>query len=371
MIYKKDVKNKNEARVALVVLNYNGRNFLKGCVDSLLAQSYGNFNIFIIDNYSIDNSVDFIKKQYPRKLYPKIRIIENSKNFGIGRGFNWVIKKLIKKFDYIGLFNSDIKLDRNWLKECVTTFSNFQDADVCASFILDWKGRRVDTAGGTIMNLLAGIFSGFLGGLPVEKIPSQHKNQEFPVFFGILTAMMVRASAFKKFGFFDEDYFMYFEDVDFSWRVLLRGRKIYCNPRAIVYHYGHGSKPTKKISLKLLKQTELNLLTTYFKNLSSLAFILIIIPLLIIRILLSFLYLPISPKITLAKINGIYLFLIRLLSGKYSEKKKFISRIRKLTDREVLAFSPTPLFSFTPLFSTIGRWFNLIDKVYNKKKAKR
>ena len=159
---------------------------------------------------------------------------------------------------------------------------------------------------------------------------------------------------------------MYFEDIDFSWRVLLGGGKILCNPQAVAYHYGHGSKPSKEISLKLLKQTELNLLATYFKNLSSLTFILILMPLLVIRILASLLYLPISPKITLAKISGICLFLVKLFSGKYREQRAFVSRLRKSTDSQVLSLNPTSLFSFTPLVSVMVRWFSLIGKVYNK-----
>ena len=366
MYCEDNIKNRKEPKVALVVLNYNGRDFIKGCIDSLLAQDYHNFYIFIIDNCSKDKSVDFIKEQYRCSLYPKIIIIENSKNFGIGKGFNDTIKKLTKEFDYIGLFNSDIRVDKNWIKECVATFDKFNAAQVCASFILDWGGKTVDSAGGTIINFFAGVFGGFLGGIPIEKVPQEYKNQESRVFFGILTAMMVRSSAFEKFGFFDEDYFMYFEDIDFSWRVLIGGGKIYCNPKAIVYHYGHGSKPSKNLSLKLLKQTETNLLATYFKNLSYPSFFLVFIPLVLIRFIFSLFYLPISPKVTLSKISGIYLFFNKLLTGQYKEKRNNVSHIRKLNDWQVLMINPNFLFSFKTLFLSVKPWCKLIFRNINK-----
>jgi len=357
------MSNNFRKSIALLVLNYNGCPYLEGCLKSLLSQTYKHFKVYVIDNKSTDGSVGFIKKHFSQ-----VSLIENFENFGVGKGFNDAIKTFSKEFDYIGLFNPDIKVDKNWLKESVSTLDNYPEAEICASLVLDWRGKKIDTAGGRIINFLAGVFGGFLGNLPVKNVPPAYKKKEFPVFFGVVTAMLVRASAFKKFGFFDEDYFMYFEDVDFSWRVLLGGGKIYCNPKAVVYHYGHGSKPEKGLSLKLLKQTEINLLATYFKNLSSLFFLLVFVPLVVIRVLASFLYLPISPKITLAKISGICLFLTRLFFGQYRKQKIFVSYIRKLTDRQVLALNPTSLFSFTPLVSMMSHWFSLMGKVYNKQK---
>lgn len=356
-------KGNKDKKVALLVLNYNSKPFLKNCVCSLIRQDYNSFEVFVIDNASTDGSPNFVKK-----IFPRIRLIETPKNFGVGKGFNEIIKKISKDFDYIGLFNPDIKVDKNWLRESVSTLNNYPEAEICASLVLDWQGKKIDTAGGRIINFLAGVFGGFLGGLSFKNVPLAYKKKEFPVFFGVITAMLVRTSTFKKFGFFDEDYFMYFEDVDFSWRVLLGGGKIYCNPKAIIYHYGHGSRPKKTLSLKLLKQTETNLLATYFKNLSPLFFLFIFLPLIFIRVLASFLYLPISPKITLAKISGICLFFIRIFSGKYWKQQKFVFFIRKLTDFQVLALNPNSLFSFAPLFLMMSSWFSLIGKVYNKKR---
>lgn len=350
-------------KTAFLILNYNARPFLRDCLNSMLDQKDDDFEVFLVDNSSTDDSIDFVKKNYPQ-----VKVIANYKNFGVGKGFNNVIKRVLEEFDYIGLFNPDIKVDKNWLKESVKTLEDYPEAEICAGLILDWKGKKIDTAGGTIINFLTGVFGGFLGNLPIKNVPLVYKKKEFPVFFGVVTAMLVRTSAFKKFGFFDEDYFMYFEDIDFSWRVLLGGGKIYCNPKAVVYHYGHGTNPKKRLSLKLLKQTEINLLATYFKNLSPLFFLLVFVPLVVIRVLASFLYLPISPKITLAKISGICLFPTRLLFGQYRKQKIFVSYIRKLTDSQVLALNPTSLFSFISLVSMMSHWFDLIGKIYNKQK---
>lgn len=354
-------KIKNKKTVALLVLTYNCEKLIKECLGSILNQNYKNFQVFVIDNCSTDKTVFLIKK-----YYPQVKLIENPKNFGVGKGFNETIKAVLKKFDYICFFNHDVKSEKNCLKELVNTLNNHPEVEICTSLTLDWKGEKVDNAGGTIVNLFSGIISGFLGDLQAKEIPSQYRKDEFPVLFGIATAMLVRPSAFEKFGFYDEDYFMYFEEIDFSWRVVLGGGKILCNPKAIAYHYGHGAKVSKKISLKVLQQTETNLLATYVKNLSLSSLIIVLPVLLFIRLFMSLFYLPISPKITWRKISGIKAFLGKLFSGQYRKQRKFVSRIRKLSDCQVFSLNPTPIVSFKPIFSFMGNWFKTVNKIYKK-----
>ncbi len=349
-----------EKATALLVLNYNCRPFLQECLDSLLSQNYGNFEIFFIDNSSTDDSVVFVKKNYPQ-----IKIMENKENVGVGRGFNEVIRKIRNDFSYIGLFNSDIKVDKDWLGESVGTLERNPEPEICAGLNFDWGGNVVDSAGGVIVNLLAGVFGGFLGDLPVDQIPSRYRKTEFPVFFAVVTAMLVRADVFTTTGLFDEDYFMYFEDIDFSWRVLLGGGKIFCNPRARAYHYGHGSKPGKDISVKVHGSTETNLLATYFKNLSLLSLILVLPPLVLIRTIASFFYLFVSPRLTWGKLSGIFLFVSRLFSPRLWRKRQRAQKRRKLNDRQVFKNNPQLLFSVRPLLKFILPWFKAIRKIYH------
>lgn len=346
-------------KAALLILNYNSQPFLSQCLESFLSQSKNDYEIWVIDNASSDNSVHFL-----RQNYPQIKTIALSKNFGVGKGFNEGIKLVIDNFTYIGLFNPDIRLDKNWLQESLATLETNPEADICASFILDWGGKKVDTAGGAILNLFTGVFGGFLGGKLVREVPPKYQEKEFPVFFGVVTAMLVRGEAFKNLGLLDEKYFMYFEDIDFSWRVLLQGRAVLCNPKAVVYHFGHGAKTSKNLSLTLLRKTEANLLATYYKNLHFFSFSLIFPLLLLARLIASLLYLFISPKITFAKVQGLSEFTHDLFRGKYSQDKSKVAKIRKRNDLQLLSGNPTALFSPAPLTSSLKKWLLVIKNVY-------
>jgi GT2 family glycosyltransferase len=353
-------ERKSKGRAVLLVLNYNAKPFLKNCLESMLRQTYQPLEVWVIDNASVDGSANFVREHFPR-----VKLLVNRINYGVGRGFNDAVKKALKSFDYIGLLDTDIKLDRNWLKEAIGTLEKNPEAEICNSLTLNWDGTKVDNIGGTITNFFAGSSAGFLGDLPTKKIPRKYRTKEFPVLFVVATGMLTRASTFRKFGFYDEDYFVYFEDIDFGWRVSVGGGEVLCNPRAVVYHYGHGSKVTKNISLKLLKQTEINLLATYIKNLSTLTAVFVLPLVFLSRLIGSLFYLPISPKITIAKLEGLINFLAKLLTGKYHQQRKFIAKIRKRNDLEVLSLNPTPIVSFSPIFSTMKTWLKTIRDVYS------
>ncbi|PIS08807.1 hypothetical protein COT75_04995 [Candidatus Beckwithbacteria bacterium CG10_big_fil_rev_8_21_14_0_10_34_10] len=349
--------NKKSKKVALLILNYNCQPLIKYCLKSLLSQTYKNRRIFFIDNNSTDGSRAYVKKHYPQ-----VTLIVNQENVGIGKGFNPVIKKIINNYDYIGLFNSDIKVDKNWLLQLVKTLNQNANFKVANGLTLNWQGNIVDNAGGRLINFLSGIIGGFLGTKPIASICLKYKKHPYPVFFSIITGMLIKASAFKKVGYFDEDYFMFCEEFDFCWRVLLNGGKIICNPKAIMFHYSHYAKRNKKIIPKVLKITETNLLATYFKNLSSFGLLIIFPTLLITRFLMAIIYLFINPKITFLKIEGIYLFLEKLLSGKYYQARINNAKIRKSSDWQVLANNPASIFDIKTIFNLAPGWFKAINK---------
>ena len=102
----------NTPLVMLVVINYNGKSYLKECFSSIFAQTYSNFRVAMVDNGSEDNSVQFIKDNFP-----KVLIIESNKNLGYAGAINKAIKfgfELNGDFEYFGILNNDISLDKRW-----------------------------------------------------------------------------------------------------------------------------------------------------------------------------------------------------------------------------------------------------------------
>jgi len=347
--------------VGILVLNYNSRPFLKDCLHSLIRQTYGNFEIFLIDNHSSDGSAAFV-----RQNFPAVRVIENGQDYGLGRGFNEGIRRIHRDFEYVALLNSDIQCDPGWLEETVNTLRSRPEAAASTGLTLDWEGKIVDNAGGRVMNLLMGIFGGFLTGVPLEDIPYGFKHECFRVFLFIANALVIRSSAFTRFGFFDEGFFMHFSDIDFSWRISLGGGGIWCQPKAVVRHYGYGAKNPKQTELKMAQSSETNLLATYFKNLSA-GTLLVLLPLVgMIRALISLIYIPISPRITLRKLKGLAVFLFGLITGRYRQGRRLAQGLRTLSDRQALAMNNGPLFSIVPIMKLFYPWFKWIEKNYLK-----
>jgi len=354
------ISNHKSPKVALVVLNYNCQPFIKSCLNSLLRQKYKNKKVFFIDNHSSDASVSYVQKHYPQVI-----LIKNKKNFGIGKGFNVVIKKVINDFDYFGLFNTDIKADKNWLYQLIDTFSQNPNIEVANGLTFNWQGDLVDNAGGTIINFFNGIIGGFLDSQTTKNLPLKYKNHVYPVFFSLITGMLVKTSAFKKVGFFAEDYFMFCEEFDFCWRVLLTGSKVICNPKATMRHYTYHEKRNKIIVAKILKLTETNLLATYYKNLSSVGLLTVFPILIMARFFMAVIYIAIVPKVAFLKTEGIALFFKNLFRGKYHQSRRLNLKIRKLSDQQILSVNPTNIFNIKTIFNLALSWFKTVYKDYS------
>lgn len=124
-----------EKRASILILNWNGINFLKDNLDSIRKQEYDNFDILIIDNGSTDGSIKYIKEL--SKKDKRVRILENEKNLGFAEGNNRGIQKILRegKSEYIVLLNNDIKAPSNWLENLMSGFTD-DKTGICTSKIL-------------------------------------------------------------------------------------------------------------------------------------------------------------------------------------------------------------------------------------------
>ena len=349
-------------KIALIILNYNSRSHLPDLFSSLKSQTFKNFDTYLFDNASQDQSLTFV-----RQNYSWVKIVENKKNLGYGGGLYQAVEYLLqKKYDYFAFLNPDIRLAPDWLNQLFKTLRKDPKTAIVAPLSLSWDGKTVDCAGGSILNLAAGIFTGFLGGEKYQDIPSPFRLHPFPVFFGLTIATLFKKEVFLKYGSFDKDYFMYMVDNDLSWRLLLAGQKIICQPQALCYHRGHGSQKTRSLELKITGEAETNLLATYYKNLSLLNFLLLLPILTLFRLFFSLIYLPLSPALGLVKIKGILHFYINLLTLKYQKKRRFAQNLRQISDKKVLLQNPTPIFAFSPILKLLFPHLNQLTKLTQK-----
>ena len=231
-------------RTAIVILNWNGRGFLEQFLPSVVKYSSADAAIIVADNASTDDSVEFL-----RNHYPDIRLIINSANGGFARGYNEALK--LVEAEYYILLNSDIEVTDGWVHPLIELMDRRSEVAACQPVIRSWYRRDeyeyAGAAGGFIDRLGYPFCRGRLF-MSMEKDKGQYSN-ETEIFWATGACMVVRASVYHEFGGFDEDFFAHMEEIDFCWRLKIKGHKImYCSS-SVVYHVGggtlHKSNPRK------------------------------------------------------------------------------------------------------------------------------
>ena len=216
----------NNSAITIIIPNLNGKKFLRICLDSIMQQNFQDFFVIVVDNGSVDGSVEFI-----RDHYTDVQVIEFKENRGFGAAVNEGIKRAKSK--YICLLNNDVELDPNFLKEMVTVLEQKRDVDYCAAKMFNYYDRNLlDGAGDGVFKAGAGYR---LGTLEYDIGIYDKQNSVFGACAG---AAVYRRSFFEKVGYFDEDFFAYLEDVDINFRANLLGLRCLYVPTAKAFHIG-------------------------------------------------------------------------------------------------------------------------------------
>lgn len=213
------------AEVSVIIPNWNGRKLLPACLDSILAQTFKNFEVILVDNGSTDDSVAFVKKNYLQ-----VRIVALPKNLGFAAAVNRGVAKSFAPF--IALLNNDARAAPNWLSKLYQAVLAHPEVFAVAPKILQAKNPQLIDNAGDKINIVGQAF-------PVGRSEKVEKFNKPGYIFGASgAASLFRKSVLKKLDGFDEDFFFYFEDVDFSLRAQIAGFKCWYEPKALVYHYG-------------------------------------------------------------------------------------------------------------------------------------
>ncbi len=242
-------------QISISIVNLNGKDYLGQCLDSIKNLNYpeDKLEIIVIDNGSSDDSVNFIKSNYPL-----VKLISNDKNMGFAFANNQAAKAA--NGDYMAFLNNDTRVDKNWLIELLRPIYKNKEVVASGSKVLSIDGKNIDFVGGMINFEGKGFQIDY--GIPVEK-DNYSQYRYLPFVNG--GAMLVDRKIFLDTGGFDEDFFAYYEDVDFGWRLWVLGYKIVFAPESVVYHHHHGtSKIFSEDKLRFLK--ERNSLYSIFKN---------------------------------------------------------------------------------------------------------
>jgi GT2 family glycosyltransferase len=211
--------------VYVIVVNYNGAEYLKTCLSSIEKQTYPNYKTIVIDNASTDNSEEYI-----RQYFPKITLIRAERNLGFAKGNNLAIKSAIdQKADYVFLVNNDTELESDLVEKLIKTAEHDDSSGIVGPAAFDLKNKKSLQEMGMAIDKF---------GYALALKSSSDKNC---VFFVSGCAMMIKSELILRIGFFDESYFMFAEDLDLCWRSMLAGYKIIVNENARIYHASGGS----------------------------------------------------------------------------------------------------------------------------------
>ena len=225
-------------KIAIVILNWNGKKLLKQFLPNVIAHSRDNAEIIIADNDSKDDSISFLKEKYP-----EIKIILNRENGGFAKGYNDALSSV--DAEYFVLLNSDVEVTAGWIQPILSLMEMDKSIAACQPKLLSYKEKDkfeyAGASGGFIDNWGYPFCRGrIFNNLEVDE---QQYDQITETFWATGACMFVRASSFWEVGGFDVDFFAHMEEIDLCWRMRNAGYKIMVCPTSKVYHVGGGTLP--------------------------------------------------------------------------------------------------------------------------------
>lgn len=220
-------------KVAVVILNWNGKQLLEKFLPSVVDYSLEVATVYVADNASTDDSVSFVKAHYP-----SVKIIQNKENGGYAKGYNDALKNLTE--DLYVLLNNDVEVTKNWLEPIVSAFEVDIKLVAAQPKILDYKNREYFE--------YAGAAGGFIDkyGYPycrgrifntIEKDEGQYDDNT-EIFWATGACLFVRKTSFRAVGGFDDEFFAHQEEIDLCWRLQLRGGNVKYFGNSAIYHLG-------------------------------------------------------------------------------------------------------------------------------------
>ncbi len=215
--------------VTVIVVNYNGKRYLDSCFTSLLNMERTDIplEVVMVDNLSGDDSVRHVKDRFPQ-----IRVVENDLN-NFARALNLGIRNA--SGEYIAFLNNDVRVEKNWLKGLLDVMLSDEKIGAVQSKILFSEGGAINSAGVEEVDDFFFRDIGFR-----EKDTGQYGEvREINYFTG--GSVLLRRACLDSIGEIDEDFIMFFEDIDFSIRARKAGWKLRYSPASVVHHRYHGA----------------------------------------------------------------------------------------------------------------------------------
>lgn len=267
-------------KLSVIIVNYNVKYYLDQCIRSVL-RAFVWMNtpaeIIVVDNHSADGSVDYLEKRYPQMLYPMVRFVRSAHNLGFARANNIAIRQ--SRGEYVLLLNPDTIVGEDALKASVDFMDVHEDAGAVGVRMLGAQGRRAMESRRGLPTPMVSFFKmlGFCNRWPHHRLFGKYymgylpwdEPSQIEVVSGAYC--MLRRKALDEVGLLDEDFFMYGEDIDLSYRVLKGGYHNYYLPVDILHYKGES---TQKSSFRYVHVFYEAMLIFFRKHYSGMTFLL-------------------------------------------------------------------------------------------------
>jgi GT2 family glycosyltransferase len=309
-------------RVSIIIVNYNGLQWFKSFMSALVNTEYPDFEIVVVDNSSSDESVQYLKDNFK-----EVGVLELNENKGYAKAINIGARKATG--DILAFINNDMEVRSDWLRKAVPKLTSNKAVAAVQCKVLSYNNReKIDCIGLSVdrYNLVL-----MIGRNEIDQ--GQYDNlEEISACSG--GAMIIWKHLFLEAGCFDPTYFMYYEDIDLSWRIRLKGLQILPAQASIVYHVGSATSKIAnspgggKLSPFFAFHTTKNYIYCWLKN-SSLRTILIYWPVVLLIVLAKTLFGLLNGRSTIASahIRGIFWNITHLRF--ISKERREIQKLRK------------------------------------------
>lgn len=225
-------------KVAIVILNWNGRHYLQKFLPSVVSSLYDNLDIVVADNGSTDDSVSFL-----RDNYPQVRLILLPVNYGFTKGYNEALKQV--EATYYVLLNSDVETGHDWIRPMVGLLESNPVIAACQPKILAYSNKELFEYAGAAGGWMDSYGYPFSKGRVFEICEEDHGQYDTaaPIFWASGAALFIRSSVYREQHGFDDFFFAHMEEIDLCWRIQLSGYEVWSCPESVVYHVGGGTLP--------------------------------------------------------------------------------------------------------------------------------
>ncbi|KAB2880310.1 glycosyltransferase family 2 protein [bacterium] len=248
--------------VSVVILNYNGKKFIKSLFDSLSKTTYPSVEWIMVDNASMDDSV-----AYTEQHYPQVMLIRSDANLGYTGGNNLGIAAAQGK--YIVLLNNDVEVAPDWLDHLVNEAEKDETVGALQPKLQSMINRGYFEYAGASGGFIDQWGFAFLRGRMFDTIETDRGQYDDirEIFWASGAALFLRRSALDEAGTLDETFFMHYEEIDLCWRLHLHGYIVKVIPQSNVLHYVSASLPAA--DFKKLYWNHRNSLILLIKNLPA------------------------------------------------------------------------------------------------------